>query len=207
MSAADQMVVDRIFSNMGKAIEAYERTLAPPMTRFDQYVAGDLTALTTMERDGLHEYMQEGCADCHWGPTMANGAFHDVGMPGFGTGTDLDLGRVAVLDTLTGSSFRRQGAFSDDPTELDPLMGITALDAGSRGAFRTPTLRAVGSTGPWGHAGTFTTLRDVVVHYATIHMPAMPLDARVVFPVDPHLVGFDNIPGRVDTITAFLMTL
>lgn len=205
MAAADQDVVTRIFTNMGKAIEAHERTLSPPHTRFDDYVAGDMTALTTMERDGLHEYILDGCADCHFGPALANGAFHAIHMPGFGTGTMVDVGRIGVLTTLTGSPFRREGAFADG-SSTDPLAGLTAFPESMRGAFRTPTLRALSSTGPYGHAGTFTTIRDVVVHYATIRMPSTP-DPRVTGVVDPHIVGFDNIPGRVDTITAFLQTL
>lgn len=207
MAAADQHLIDVVFTNAGKAIEAYERTITPPMTRFDTYVGGDASALTTVERDGLHEFVQDGCADCHWGPNLSNGAFHDIGMPGFGTGTELDVGRMTAFDVLVASPFRRQGAFSDDPTARDPLAGLTMFDASSRGAFRTPTLRAIGATGPWGHAGTFATLRDVVVHYANIRMPVTTPDPRVVGPVDPHVVGFDNISSRVDPITAFLMTL
>ena len=205
MTAADQGVVTRIFTNYGKAIEAHERTLSPPPTAFDRYVAGDLTALTSMERDGLHEYIQDGCADCHFGPQLSNNAFHHIGMPGFGTGATLDVGRIAAFDVLAASPFRREGAYAD-AAATDPLAGLTSFPESTRGAFRTPTLRALSATGPYGHAGTFTNVRDVVVHYATVRMPAMA-DPHVAGTIDPHLVGFDNVPGRVDTITAFLMTL
>jgi cytochrome c peroxidase len=36
---------------------------------------------------------------------------------------------------------------------------------GARFAFRTPPLTNVGLTGPWGHAGQFADLGDVVRHY------------------------------------------
>jgi cytochrome c peroxidase len=206
MAAGDQTIVSRIFTNVGKAIEAYERTLAPPHTRFDDYVAGDTTALTATERDGLREYVREGCADCHWGPAMSDSAFHAIGMPGAGEGATLDVGRAAVLATLAGSAFRRTGAFSDDAAAIDPLAGVTALDASTTGAFRTPTLRGLSSTAPYGHAGTFASLRDVVVHYARIRMPRTP-DPHVAGGLDEHLVGFDDIAGRVDPLTAFLETL
>lgn len=206
MSASDQDLVTRIFTNVGKAIEAYERTIAPPHTRFDDYVAGDSSALTTMERDGLHEYVFEGCADCHFGPSMSNSAFHAIGMPGTGTDATLDVGRSGVLATLTGSPFRRQGAFSDDASAPDPLVGITTLDPSTLGAFRTPTLRGLAASGPYGHGGTFTTLRDVVRHYAQIRM-THPADPHVAGGIDEHVAGFDDIPSRVDPLTAFLMTL
>ena len=207
MASADQTLVNRVFTNMGKAIEAYERTLSPPHTRFDDYVAGTASALSAAERDGLHEYLLEGCADCHYGPAMSNGAFHAIGMPGFGTGAMLDVGRASALTPLTSSLFRRQGAYSDDRSEPDPLAGITTLDAATTGAFRTPTLRGLSATGPYGHAGTFATLHDVVVHYATIRMPTATPDPHVAGTIDAHLVGFDNVPARIDAITAFLNTL
>ncbi len=205
MTSADQDTVTRIFTNFGKAIEAHERTLGPPPTRFDAYLAGDLTALSAMERDGLHEYIQDGCADCHFGPQLANGAFHSIAMPGFGSGAALDVGRIAAFDILAASPFRREGAYAD-AVATDPLAGLSAFPESMRGAFRTPTLRALSETAPYGHAGTFANIHDVVVHYATIRMPMTP-DPRVAGVVDPHVVGFDNVPGRVDIITAFLGTL
>ena len=39
------------------------------------------------------------------------------------------------------------------------------LDANDRFRFRTPTLRNVALTGPWGHAGAYGTLRAVVEHH------------------------------------------
>ena len=205
MSAADQALVTRVFTDVGKAIEAYERTLAPPRTRFDDYVAGDTSALTELERDGLHEFVLEGCADCHHGPAMSDSAFHAIAMPGAGTGATLDTGRAAALATLSASPFRRQGAFSDDPGAPDPLAGVGAFDPSTLGAFRTPTLRALSRTAPYGHAGTFARLRDVVDHYARIRMLAP--DPRVAGGIDAHVVGFDAIAERIDPLTAFLETL
>lgn len=206
MSAADQTSVTRIFTNFGKAIEAYERSLGFRPSRFDDYAGGDAMALTDVERDGLREYVREGCADCHWGPAMSDSAFHAIGMPGFGEGATLDVGRSAVLTTLAGSPFRRTGTFSDDATAVDPLAGITMLDPSTVGAFRTPTLRGLSHTAPYGHAGTFASIHDVVDHYARVRMPHTA-DPHVAGGLDEHLVGFDPIPGRIDPIVAFLMTL
>lgn len=206
MTAADRDTIDRIFASAGKAIAAYERTLGPPHTRFDDYLAGDLEALTSAERDGLHEYAADGCLDCHFGPALSNGAFHAIGMPGHGSGAELDVGRAAVLPALTSSPFRRQGPHSDAPDEIDPLAGLTSFPASTTGAFRTPTLRALSATAPYGHAGTFATIREVVVHYANLRRPNGTPDPRVAGTLDPHLIGFDE-GQRVDAITAFLMTL
>ena len=111
------------------------------------------------------------------------------------------------IRTWASSPFRRSGTFSDAPTSADPLAGLTSFPETTRGAFRTPTLRGLPSTGPYGHAGTFTDVRTTVQHYATIRMPVMTPDPHVAGALDPHLVGFDNVPQRVDPITAFLMRL
>lgn len=206
MSAADQDAINRVFSNVGKAIEAFERGVSPPPTAFDAYLAGTLTALNELERDGLREFVRDGCADCHYGPALSDGAFHAIDMPGFGTGADVDVGRLSALGPLLASPFRRQGAYSDAPSTPDPIAGLTSLDESARGAFRTPTLRSLSATGPYGHAGTFDTIRDVVSHYGRVTMPSDP-DPRVTGELDPHVVGFDDVPARVDPMTAFLEAL
>ena len=205
MTAADQETVNRIFANAGKAIEAFERSLSPPVTAFDAYVAGDMSALNDLERDGLREFFVDGCADCHFGPLLSNGAFHAIDMPGFGTGPELDVGRSGAFGALSSSLFRRGGMFSD-AAAVDPLAGLTAFPDVARGAFRTSTLRALSATAPYGHAGTFGTLREVVVHYARIRMPHA-IDPHVAGTLDAHLLGFDDVPARVDPLTAFLEAL
>jgi cytochrome c peroxidase len=204
MSEADREAVTRVFVNVGKAIEAYERTIVPRAGRFEAYVAGDREALSAEERDGLRGFVTTGCPQCHWGPLLSNGAFFAIDMPGVGEGAAGDQGRVAVLETLTSSPFRAQGTFSDDVSVPDPLEGVLAFPERTRGAFRTPTLRAIAQTAPYGHAGTFGTLREVVEHYARIRRPH-PIDPRVVGELDLHLVGFEDF--RVAAIVRFLEAL
>lgn len=207
LDAITRQAVTRVLVNVGKSIEAYERLVTPPSTRFDAYAHGELDALTSEERDGLRVFFLAGCVQCHAGPRFANDAFHAIGMPGSGTGDALDLGRFAALASLASSPFRAQGAFSDDPSVEDPAARWVARGAfpeSTRGAFRTPTLRAIASTAPYGHAGTFETLEDVTLHYARIAAPHDP-DPRVAGVVDPHVSGFDA--ELVPALVAFLRTL
>ncbi|MFN9808498.1 MAG: cytochrome-c peroxidase [Deltaproteobacteria bacterium] len=204
MSEADREATARVFANVGKAIEAYERTVRPEAGRFEAYVAGDLEALRVEERDGLRAFVAVGCAQCHWGPLLSNGAFFAIDMPGVGEGAAGDPGRIAAMEALASSPFRAQGAFSDDRSVRDPLEGVLAFPERMRGAFRTPTLRAIARTAPYGHAGTFATLREVVEHYARIRRPRMR-DPRVVGELDPHVVGFED--SRVAGIVRFLEAL
>lgn len=204
MTADDQEAVTRVFVNVGKAIEAFERTVVPGRGRLETYAAGDFEVMTVAERDGLLAYFRAGCAQCHAGPALSDGAFHAIAMPGRGEGALADQGRWGAWEALTTTPFRAQGRYADDPMTYDPLSGLDAFPESARGAFRTPTLRALRETGPWGHAGTFETLRDVVLHYARIRMPRTP-DPRVVGLPDPHLVGFEE--RLVDPIVTFLEAL
>ena len=122
-----------------------------------------------------------------------------------GTDASLDVGRIAAFAVLSASPFRRGGAYSDGASP-DPLAGLTSFPESTRGAFRTPTLRGLSATAPYGHAGTFADVRSVVRHYAAIRMPHMA-DPHVAGTLDTHIVGFDDVAGRVDPIVAFLMTL
>lgn len=206
LSESDRRAIDTVFANVGKAIAAFERTLRPPETAFDRYLAGEVDALTEVERDGLSRFVENGCAQCHFGPTLGNDAFFSIAMPGHLPPPDEDRGRIDALAALRTSAFRRTGAFSDDPSAIDPLAGIDTLPARTLGAFRTPPLRALVATAPYGHAGTFATIRDVVIHYATIRTLGTT-DERVVGELDPHVPSFDPVETQIGPLTAFLERL
>lgn len=206
MAPADQDAVTRVLVNVGKAIAAYERTLVPEPSALDRYVAGNDAALTDTELTGLEMFVDFGCLQCHHGPLLTDDAFHAIDMPGTGTGLSADRGRIAAEAALRSTPFRRTGAYSDDPSATDPLAGLGPLPPSTEGAFRTPTLRALPRTGPYGHAGTFATIREVVEHYAHLREPT-PRDPRVTGTLDRHVATFDAIPERIDPITAFLSTL
>jgi cytochrome c peroxidase len=79
-------------ANLAKAIATYERTFVSPVTRFDQWIAGDSNAMTKDEVDGFRLFTgKAGCVKCHSGFTFTDYAFHDIGLPGD------DRGRGAVL--------------------------------------------------------------------------------------------------------------
>lgn len=206
MTADDRATIDTIFANVGKAMAAFERTLTPEATAFDRYLDGDLEAMSPTARDGLVRFLENGCVGCHHGPTLSDDAFHAILMPGHAAPPDDDRGRIAALAALRASPFRRTGAFSDDPLAVDPVADVTELPARTLGAFRTPPLRALAATAPYGHAGTFPTLRDVVSHYAVVRFMERT-DPRVVGELDPHVPAFEPVETQVGPLTAFLEAL
>jgi len=81
------------FANVGLAIGAFERTLMTP-SRFDSYLSGDDSALTTEEKAGLKTFVATGCGACHNGVTVGGGMYQKLGlvMPYQTT----DLGRFSI---------------------------------------------------------------------------------------------------------------
>ncbi|MEO8035022.1 MAG: cytochrome c peroxidase [Acidobacteriota bacterium] len=118
------------------ALAAFEQTLVTPDSPFDRYVRGDRGALSAQQKRGLVLFVgKAACTQCHNGPNLTDGNFHNVGVPA-GSGQPPDAGRFEV---------------TKDPKD--------------RGAFKTPTLRNVDRTAPYLHDGSVATLEEIVDLY------------------------------------------
>ena len=88
MSPDDQVRINRVYANFGKAIAAFERTLTVRSSRFDDYLGGLLGApgpharLSSDEMAGLSLFIGKGqCSNCHNGPLLSNHGFANTGVP------------------------------------------------------------------------------------------------------------------------------
>lgn len=165
--------VNRVFSNLGKAIAAYERTIAPGVSRFDRYVgavvAGDASgqqALSSQEVNGLRLFLGKGqCVTCHNGPLLTDQHFHNTGVPSRDPARP-DRGRSAATVKAQRDEFNCLGPFSDAaPEACEELRFMATDDPALEGAFKTPSLRNVALRPPYMHAGQFASLEEVVAHY------------------------------------------
>lgn len=123
----------------GFLIDAFTFADAP----WDRFLEGESDALTREQLEGARAFMNAPCVICHNGPAFSDDLFHNVALAQFGPGRG------------GGPSGR------DDFGRLD-LTG----DADDRYGFRTPPLRNVELTGPWGHAGQFADLAEFIDHYS-----------------------------------------
>jgi cytochrome c peroxidase len=92
-----------------------------------------------------------------------------------------------------------------------------------RYAFRTPALRNVELTAPYGHNGAFFSLRDFVDHYSEsdvkllnfnisqleplLQATVLPTQAEILATRDPLLTGVFFPPQVVDEVTEFMNAL
>jgi cytochrome c peroxidase len=78
--------------NMAKAIACFERTLVANRSRFDLYMRGQASALTSSEKDGMNLFMNAGCARCHNGPMLSDYKVHVIAAPDADKRKDIDSG-------------------------------------------------------------------------------------------------------------------
>jgi cytochrome c peroxidase len=214
MAPADRRAVDEIFSNLGKAIEAFERKLLGGPASFDRYVAGlkrhdptSRNAISPAARRGLKLFVGAGrCELCHSGPAFTDGQFHNLGLPLL-PGHAADSGRADGIRLLQGDPFNGVGHFSDASGSSDTSSRLSFLPdpASQLGAFKTPTLRNVALTAPYMHDGRFTNLEQVVGFYGRSRLTNRDQQVGMrekTVDLVPHLTR----PQQADLV-AFLRTL
>ncbi len=194
LHSRSQTAISRTFSNLGKAIAAYQRKLMPGSTRFDQYARELLQEPETMDEKSLSNREIAGlklfigkaqCVNCHNGPLFTNHEFHNTGILAV-NGTLPAMGRYDGIRLSREDPFNCLGEFSDaEPTECVELR--FARDSTDLVAARkTPTLRNISLTAPYMHGGQLTDLKEVIEHYNDApsamlsHNEAKPLGLRAV---------------------------
>ncbi len=114
---------------------------------FDRYLRRDRRAMSRAARRGMAVfYRKADCGSCHSGAFQTDQDFHAIAMPQIGNGKG---------DNLPGYTDGRDD-FGRERVTGDPA---------DRFLFRTPTLRNVALTAPYGHDGAFGTLEAVIRHH------------------------------------------
>ena len=167
---------------------------------WDRFLAGNDRALTARQLQGAKTFLSLRCVSCHTGATFSDDEFHNVALaqfgPGQGNGPSLrdDFGRMNV----TG---RAEDLYR----------------------FRTPPLRNVELTGPYGHDGAVRSLRAFIEHYSESDLKLRSFDPHDLEPAlrgtvltnaeevlaarDPLLAGVVLSPEVVDDLMAYMEAL
>jgi cytochrome c peroxidase len=162
---------DITYVHAANAIAAFEAfAWRADQSPFDRFLRGDPHALSKTAKEGMKLfYGVAGCSSCHSGAFQTDQQFHCVAMPQIGPGKG---------DGATGHEDYGRERVTGNP--------------GDRFRFRTPTLRNVALTGPWGHAGAYDTLEAVVRHMLDPEVALSNYDtAQAVLPSRPDLDAMD----------------
>jgi cytochrome c peroxidase len=147
------------FTDISDAIAAFIATeWRADDSAFDRYLR-DGTPLPEDAARGMDLFYGEaGCGTCHAGQFQTDHEFHAIAMPQFGP----------------GKAARFEGHARDTGR-----MRVTG-NPGDAYAFRTPSLRNVSFTAPYGHDGAFADLKGVIRHHLDPvgSLRAFTLDAR-----------------------------
>lgn len=164
---------EQVLANVGKAIEAHERTILPRENPFDHFVDAGFTgdALNIAEQRGLVLFVEKGCTNCHNGPLLTDHSFHNIGVPPIDA-RDLDRGRAAGAELVLAGTFNCRSRHSSAKT-CDELRFLDPEFEDAVGAFKTPSLRGVSATAPYFHNGSVNTLDQVIEFYD--RLPGTPL--------------------------------
>ena len=166
---------------------------------WDRFLAGNDAAMTQVQLQGAKDFMTARCSVCHNGAALTDNKFHNVAVPQLGPG-------------------KGDGNGSDDFGRMRETG-----DAADKYAFRTPALRNVELTAPYGHDGAFFSLRDFVDHYSESATKLMNYNPAQLEPSlrgtvlnnktdilstrDPLLAGVVFSPQVVDEVTEFMKAL
>ena len=211
--------VTRIFVHLGKAIAAYERRLEPARSRFDVYLASLLATgrppadvFTADEEAGLRLFVgKASCVQCHNGPLLTNGDFHNTGVPA-NAALAPDRGRRLGARQVREDEFNRHSRWSDAPGATSELDFVKNDATEQERAFKVPSLRNVAARPPYMHAGQFASLAEVIRHYDEAppspagHTELQPLhlDERERAQLEAFLRTLSARPGDDDAIASDL---
>lgn len=167
LPTASQDAVNRVFATILKCLAAYERRIVSHPAPFDRYVAGEHAALSVAAQRGFQHFLRLQCDTCHSTPLFSDDEFHNLGLPPLPVA---DKGRAEGLPRLQQNPFRGTGPYADGP----PVVRASDYRVGQAlvGSFRTPSLRDVAHTAPYGHNGSVATLDDWLTHYVRVTSPS-----------------------------------
>lgn len=132
------------YINIQKAIGVFERELMTP-SRFDDYLAGNTSALTEIEKEGLESFINTSCITCHIGNVLGGNMFQKFGL--YGDYWD-----------YTNSKPIDNGRFDVTQNESDKYI------------FKVPSLRNIDKTQPYFHDGSVEDLNESVVIMAKLEL-------------------------------------
>ena len=163
---------------MGFMISEFSFVDAP----WDLFLRGDDNRLSDRQLQGAADFMTVGCTNCH---------------------------QTDILDAMPGNEFHNDALAQFGPGKGDGLGGRDDFgrervthDPADRRRFKTPPLRNIELTSPYGHVGQFATLRGFVEHYNNVDSTLAAYDVTQVDPLlQPTMLdNYDDILVTRDTL-------
>jgi cytochrome c peroxidase len=198
-----QKTEDITYVHAANAIAAFEGVaFRADNSPFDQFLRGDEQALSAKALSGMKLfYGKARCFDCHSGKFQTDHDFHAIAMAQVGPGKS---------DGQDSAYWRASGhrGFLEDFGR-----GRVTVREEDKFKFRTPSLRNTETTGPWGHAGAYASLEEVIRHHLDPekclenYVPSneLFLPLKEVLEVTAKGSSLDHVSLNQNRLTGFLM--
>ena len=141
LAGSEEVTISHIAIALADFMNSEWRSLDAP---YDAWLAGTGTLTPAQERGRQLFFGTANCATCHSGPLFTDHGFHALALPPFGPG--------------------RTRPFDPIPRDVGRMAETDDLEDAYR--FRTPSLRNVTLTAPYGHNGAYPTLEGIIRHHA-----------------------------------------
>lgn len=156
------------WKNLTDAIGAFERMLITP-SRFDDYIAGNDNAMTNREKQGLEDFIENGCIACHSGVALGGASFHKFGV---------------YADYWVETKSDNVDAGKRDVSQLEADDNV----------FKVPSLRNITKTYPYFHDGSVRDLKESIRIMGKLQLNRELTTEQV----ENIAVFFDALTGEVD---------
>lgn len=180
----EEITIVEIGNALGAFIASEWQSFDSP---YDAWLTG--TPLPEDADRGRDLFFSKGlCASCHSGPLFTDQSFHALSLPAFGPG------RTRRWDPM--------------PRDVGRMGETDRIEDAYR--FRTPSLRNVALTGPYGHNGAYQTLEEMIRHHSDpakarasytpemANLPAVPWLSKVDFAIQSDSREMDRLAAKID---------
>lgn len=137
------------YETITQVLAVYIRTLRTPDSDFDRYLGGDENAISEQAKRGYDQFIQVGCASCHFWVNLSG--------PVPGLAFKMGEGFYELFPNYPGSKDEKRYQLSDDIGRY-----YITKDESDRRMWRVPVLRNVALTAPYFHNGQVKRLEEAI---------------------------------------------
>lgn len=166
--------------NASLAIAAFERTLLPNQSPFQEWLKGNENAMSEQSLNGANVFFNQGkCFTCHSGPGLNSMTFHAIGMN--------DLAGEEINTVVDMATAKGRGGFTQNPDDDFK--------------FKTPQLYNLKDVKFYGHGGSFQTIKDVIEYKnnGIAENNLVPADK-----LSPNFTGLELTDEQINDLVSFL---
>jgi cytochrome c peroxidase len=172
------------YTNISRALASYIRSLRTPGSAFDHYLRGNSHALSAQARRGFRDFIETGCASCHFWVNLSG--------PVPGLAFQQGEGFYELFPNFPGTAEEKRYHLTDDLGRFN----VTHIETDRR-MWRVPVLRNVELTAPYFHNGSVATLGEAIRVMAKTQLGVV-LDKQAIADIGAFL---KSLTGKFPQIT------